>query len=209
MKISDKGIELIKSFEGLSLKAYKCLATEKYYTIGYGHYGSDVKANQTITKEKALELLKSDVAKFESKVNKYQNVYNFNQNQYDALMSFCYNVGNIDQLTANGTRTIDKISSCILLYNKSGGKVVSGLTTRRKKEKALFDTAVENSDKYFAKYTGTSISIVDALTSLGIDSSLSYRSKIASANGIAAYRGYSAQNNTLLNLLKRGLLIKP
>lgn len=69
MKISEKGIELIKSFEGFSPVACKCLPSEKYYTIGYGHYGADVKAGQTITKEGALELLKRDVAKIESAVN--------------------------------------------------------------------------------------------------------------------------------------------
>ena len=50
MKISKNGIELIKCFESFSPKACKCLSTEKYYTIGYGHYGADVKENQTITK---------------------------------------------------------------------------------------------------------------------------------------------------------------
>ena len=140
MKISKNGIELIKCFESFSPKACKCLATEKYYTIGYGHYGADVKENQTITKAQAEELLQKDLEKFEQKVNKYNNVYNFNQNQFDALVSFCYNVGNIDQLTAKGTRTIKEISEKILAYNKSGGKVINGLTNRRKKEQELFNT---------------------------------------------------------------------
>ena len=88
MKISKNGIELIKCFESFSSKACKCLASEKYYTIGYGHYGADVKENQTITKEQAEDLLQKDLEKFEQKVNKYNNVYNFNQNQFDALVSF-------------------------------------------------------------------------------------------------------------------------
>ena len=100
MKISKNGIELIKCFESFSPKACKCLSTEKYYTIGYGHYGADVKEKQAITKQQAEELLQKDLEKFEQKVNKYNNVYNFNQNQFDSLVSFCYNVGNIDQLTA-------------------------------------------------------------------------------------------------------------
>ena len=141
MKTSKNGIELIKCFESFSAKACKCLATEKYYTIGYGHYGSDVKENQTITKVQAEELLQKDLEKFEQKVNKYNNVYNFNQNQFDALVSFCYNVGNIDQLTAKGTRTIKEISEKILAYNKSGGKIINGLTNRRKKEQELFNTS--------------------------------------------------------------------
>ena len=140
MKTSKNGIELIKCFESFSSKACKCLSTEKYYTIGYGHYGADVKENQTITKEQAEELLQKDLEKFEQKVNKYNSVYNFNQNQFDSLVSFCYNVGNIDQLTAKGTRTIKEISEKILAYNKSGGKVINGLTNRRKKEQELFNT---------------------------------------------------------------------
>ena len=61
MKISKDGIELIKSYEGLRLKAYKPVATEKYYTIGYGHYGADVDADMVITKEQANLYLYKDV----------------------------------------------------------------------------------------------------------------------------------------------------
>ena len=96
MKISEKGLELIKTFEGLRLSSYKALSAEKYYTIGYGHYGSDVSKDMIITESQAEELLKKDVEKFEDKVNKYSN-YSFNQNQFDALVSFAYNIGNIDQ----------------------------------------------------------------------------------------------------------------
>ena len=139
MKISAEGLALIKSFEGCKLTAYKAVSTEKYYTIGYGHYGADVKKGMKITQAQADAYLVSDLAKFEAKVEKYNSKYNFNENQFSALVSFAYNVGSIDQLTANGTRTIAQISAKILEYNKSGGKVLSGLTKRRKAEKALFD----------------------------------------------------------------------
>ena len=142
--ISQAGIELIKSFEGLSLKAYKCVSTEKYYTIGYGHYGADVKAGQTITKKQAEDLLKQDVQRFVNHVNKYMCIYNFNQNQFDALVSFAYNIGNIKQLTASGTRSISQISASIPLYNKSGGRVLNGLVRRRKKEQELFNKKATN-----------------------------------------------------------------
>ena len=95
MKTSDNGIEFIKSFEGFSPKSCKCVESEKYYTIGYGHYGKDVAENDTITKYAATKLLKKDVESVERKVDKYDSIYNFNQNQFDALVSFCYNVGNI------------------------------------------------------------------------------------------------------------------
>ena len=141
MKISKNGINLIKQFEGLRLEAYKCDPSEKFYTIGYGHYG--VAANLVITQEHADALLINDIRKYEIKVNKYLSTYHFNQNQFDALVSFCYNIGNIDQLTANGTRTISVISSKMLEYNKSGGKVLAGLTKRRKAEQELFNTPVK------------------------------------------------------------------
>lgn len=141
--LSANGLNLIKSFEGCKLTAYKCVPTEKYYTIGYGHYGSDVKAGMTITLKRAEELLLQDCQKFVNHVNSYMDNYNFNQNQFDALVSFAYNIGSIKQLTANGTRTTAQISTKITTYNKSGGKVLKGLVKRRAKEKALFDTPIK------------------------------------------------------------------
>ena len=89
------------------------------------------------------------------KVNKYNEVYNFNQNQFDALVSFAFNVGSINQLTASGTRTLEQISSKITAYNKSGGRVIAGLVKRRAKEKELFDTptstTVKKSNEEIAK----------------------------------------------------------
>ena len=144
MKISENGIALIKKFESCKLTAYKATSTEKYYTIGWGHYGSDVTKGMKITQAQADAYLVSDLAKFETKVNKYQAKYNFNQNQYDALMSFAYNIGSIDGLTANGTRTIAQISAKFGSYNTQKGKVLAGLTKRRAAEKKLFNTAVKN-----------------------------------------------------------------
>jgi GH24 family phage-related lysozyme (muramidase) len=141
MKISAEGLALIKSFEGCKLTAYKAVSTEKYYTIGYGHYGADVKKGMKITQAQADAYLVSDLAKFEAKVEKYNSKYHFNVNQFSALVSFAYNVGNIDGLTSNGTRTIAQISAKFTAYNKSGGKVLAGLTKRRNAEKALFDKA--------------------------------------------------------------------
>lgn len=142
MTISKKGIELIKLFEGFRGKAYKAVSTEKCYTIGYGHYGSDIKRGQTITAAQGEQLLTNDLKKFEAKVNEYSNRYNFNQNEFDALVSFAFNIGSIDQLTDNGKRTRADIRAHWLEYNKSGGKVIKGLTTRRTKELELFNTPV-------------------------------------------------------------------
>jgi GH24 family phage-related lysozyme (muramidase) len=79
------------------------------------------------------------IKKYTPLVNKYDNIYHWNQNQFDALLSFCYNIGSIDQLTAHGKRSISEISQSILLYNKGGGKVLKGLVRRREFEKNLFD----------------------------------------------------------------------
>lgn len=145
--LSKNGLNLIKSFEGCKLTAYKCLPTEKYYTIGYGHYGSDVTAGMKITDEQAEELLVQDCKKAIKNVNSFMSKYNFNQNQFDALVSFAFNVGSINQLTASGTRTLEQISSKITAYNKSGGRVIAGLVKRREKEKELFDTPTSTTVK--------------------------------------------------------------
>lgn len=215
MKINKLGLDLIKSFESCKLTAYKAVSTEKYYTIGWGHYGADVKKGQKITQAQADALLVSDLAKYEAKVEKYQKKYNFNENQFSALVSFAYNIGSIDQLTANGTRTIAQISAKIPEYNKSGGKVLSGLTKRRNAEKTLFNKAVTVSTPkattsvYYPKYNGTSGSITVALSAVGEkDYSLAHRKKIATANKISGYIGTATQNTTMLNLLKQGKLIK-
>ena len=142
MKTSSKGLELIKKFEGCRLTAYKCPAG--VLTIGYGHTGSDVKEGMKISQKKAETLLKKDLEKFEKHVSTYEKKYNWNQNQFDAMVSFAYNVGSIYQLTNNGTRTIEQISAKITAYNKAAGKVLEGLVRRRAEEKKLFDTPVKS-----------------------------------------------------------------
>lgn len=138
-RTTQEGLTLLKQFEGCKLKAYKVVSTEKYYTIGYGHYGSDVKENMTITQEQADKILIEDLKKFEKVVNKYMSRYNFNQHQFNALVCFAYNIGNIDGLTKNGSRTIKGISDAMVLYNKCNGKVLNGLVKRRKAEQKLFN----------------------------------------------------------------------
>ena len=209
MKISKAGIDFIIGFEGFSAKACKCVSTEKYYTIGYGHYGSDVKKDDTITKEEARKLLEADLLSFEKKVSKYDSKYDFNQNEFDALVSFAYNVGNIDQLTAKGTRTRDKIAECMLRYNKSGGIVLNGLTKRREAERKLFLTNVSTSN-YYPKYIGSSSNIDIVLKSIGVGSkyigSWTCRKPIATNNGILNYTGTIEQNLKLISLAKSGKL---
>ena len=139
MKTSENGINLIKKLEGLRLAAYQCAAG--VWTIGYGHT-SGVQATNVITQEKAEEYLKTDLEKYEKNVEKYNAKYSWNQNEFDALVSFAYNIGSIDKLTANGTRERSTIAEKMLLYNKAGGEELAGLTKRRKAEQELFLTKV-------------------------------------------------------------------
>lgn len=209
MKISDNGLTLIKSFESCKLKAYKCVSTEKYYTIGWGHYGADVKSDMVITQEQADSMLVSDIKKFEKYVN--ATGLKLNQNQFDALVSFTYNCGNANLKKLITNRTLQDISDALLLYNKSGGKAFAGLVRRREAEKKLFDTPIATKDNitYYPKCTCASCSIIDLLKRINVDSSFSNRKKIAIANGIADYKGLNYQNLKLSNLLKKGELIKP
>lgn len=142
-KLGYEGLSLIKSFEGCRLTAYKAVPTETYYTIGWGHYGPDVKKGMTITQQRADELLKQDTEGSVACVNdpKYCPITDkLNQNQFDALVSFTFNcgAGNLKTLCAN--RTAEQIAEKMLAYNKAGGKVLAGLVRRRKAEQELFNT---------------------------------------------------------------------
>ena len=156
MKINNAGLKLIKSFEGCRLTAYKAVPTEKYYTIGWGHYGSDVSKDEKWTQKQADEQLKKDLVKYENYVDKYVS-FALNENQFSALVSFCYNFGpgNLKKLVEG--RSIKQIAAAIPQYNKSGGKVLAGLTRRRNAEVKLFNTSVSKSTKY--KVTASALNI--------------------------------------------------
>ena len=147
MKISENGLKLIKKFEGCRLTAYQDAVG--VWTIGYGTTNADKAITGTviskglrISQETADEWLRKSIdSKYAPKVDKYSS-YKWNQNEFDALVSFAYNIGSIDGLTAQGSRTRAEISHMILAYNKAGGKVLAGLTKRRQEERALFLTPV-------------------------------------------------------------------
>ena len=139
MKISQNGINLVKRFEGCRLIAYKPVAAEKYWTIGYGHYGPDVQKGQKITQGKAEQLLKSDLVRYENNVMKFNAKYHWNQNEFDALVSFAYNTGSMDKLVKNGKRSRVEIAEKILEYNNGAdGEELGGLKKRRQAERELF-----------------------------------------------------------------------
>jgi len=148
MRLDSKGYDLIKTFEGLSLKPYLCSA--KVPTIGYGNtfYTNGVKVKMSdapITQEKANEMLKVIADSFALKVSKIVPS-GLTQNQFNALVSFAFNLG-VQALTNSTLLRLVKINPNdgniakeFLRWNKAGGKVVDGLTKRRIKESALYFT---------------------------------------------------------------------
>ena len=135
---------MVKEFEGCYLEAYQ--DEVNVWTIGYGITSSD-KAITGKTIKKGMKISKATAEKrlveslnriYLPKVMKYQDRYHFNSSQIDALVSFAYNIGNIDQLTGYGTRSIALIESRMLLYNKAGGKTLNGLSRRRQAELKMF-----------------------------------------------------------------------
>jgi GH24 family phage-related lysozyme (muramidase) len=146
MKISENGIQLLKQFEGCKLTAYK--DSVGIWNIGYGTTNGD-KAITGVTICEGLKITQKDAdnwlektvnQKYAKKVMMYDSIYHWNQNQFDALCCFAYNIGSIDQLVQTGSRSIKEISEKFLAHNKAGGKELPGLTKRRRAEKALFDT---------------------------------------------------------------------
>lgn len=140
MKTSQKGLQLIKQHEGCRLTAYKCPAG--VLTIGYGHTGTDVVAGMVITAIQAEELLKKDIQWAETAVN--QEGLNITQNQFDALVSFTYNVGarNFKNSTLLKMIKVNPLSINIRTefarWNKAKGSTLPGLVTRRKAEAELY-----------------------------------------------------------------------
>ena len=137
--MNELGLRIIKNFESCRLRAYKPVPTEKAYTIGWGHYG--VSAGTVWTQKQADEQLVKDLVKYEKYVNDLHR--DFNENERAALISFCYNCGPASLRSLCRNRTNEQIGEALLLYNKAGGKVLAGLTKRRKAERELFFTPVE------------------------------------------------------------------
>jgi GH24 family phage-related lysozyme (muramidase) len=155
MHISNNGLNIIKHFEGCRLTAYLCPAGVP--TIGYGHTAG-VKLGMKITQAQADEYLKQDMKIYEDHVNRIVK-HKLTQNQFDALVSFCYNcgAGNLQKLVKN--RTLQQIADTLPLYNKGGGKVLAGLVRRRKMERELFlkDMPKPNTQKYMVTAWGLNV----------------------------------------------------
>ena len=141
MRLSADGIELIKRHEGLRLKAYRCPADVP--TIGYGST-LGVQMGDEITQAQAVELLMADIERFEDAVDRLVEVP-INQHQYDALVSFAFNLGS----GALGGSTLlrklnagdyDGAAAEFDRWVNAGGRPLPGLVKRRAQERALFET---------------------------------------------------------------------
>jgi lysozyme len=141
--LSKEGLDLIKSFEGLSLKAYPDPGTGgKPWTVGYGHTGSDVAPGLIITEAKAVELLRKDVARFEAGVRDLAGEHG-TQHMFDALVSFAFNCGLGNLKTSTLLRKHNEgdyagAKAEFSKWNHAGGKILAGLTRRRAAEAALY-----------------------------------------------------------------------
>ena len=149
-KVSKVGLDLIKKYEGLYLNAY--LDPIGLPTIGYGttkwENGKAVKLGETITKDEAARILEKQVNEHASNIYKYVTV-NLNQNQFDALASFCYNLGSnilakdpalVSYINKGDSNNVARVMK---LYNKANGKTLEGLLKRRTEEATLYLKGVE------------------------------------------------------------------
>ena len=138
-QLSQRGVDLIKSFEGLELAAYKDAVG--ILTIGYGSTGAHVTPGLTITPAQAEKLLRDDLTRFEACVEKA--VPGLSDNRFAACVSLAFNIGcsafegsSVCRLARAGDHGAAQRS--FALWNKAGGRVLAGLTRRRAAEAELY-----------------------------------------------------------------------
>ncbi len=146
MKVSDKLIKLLRHHEGVRNKPYQCPA--KLWTVGIGHLIGDGKTlppewNRTFTNEEIDAILKRDLNRFELGVHKMLPNVPLRQHEFDALVSFCFNLGlgcfqrsTIRQALLRGDK--EQAMESLVKYCRAGGKILKGLQKRRLDEKQLF-----------------------------------------------------------------------
>ena len=214
MKIDKYGEKLIKQFESCKLTAYKVDNAEKYYTIGWGHYGADVKKDMKISKEKANELFRNDIKYFETCVSSCLKV-KITQSMFNALVSFTYNVGfsafkNSTLLKYVNKSQFKKASKEFKKWNKCGGKVLKGLVNRRKLEQVEFERQglapshiIINAYKIPSLRGYKGLSLVEGLKKYKYRSDFGYRSEVWEKLGYKEnYKGSTRQNLLMLKKLK-------
>jgi lysozyme len=148
VNVSERGIKLIKHHEGVRNRPYRCPAG--LWTVGVGHLIGDGKSlpeswNRLFTKEEIDGILKRDLRRFELGVHKMLPNMPLRQSEFDALVSFCFNLGlgcfqrsTIRQALLRGDKKAAMES--LVKYCRAGGKILRGLQIRRLDEKALFES---------------------------------------------------------------------
>ena len=148
MNVSKAGIALIKHHEGVRSRPYRCPAN--LWTVGVGHLIGDGKLlpdsyNRTFSQEEIDGILKSDLRRFELGVHKMLPNVPLRQHEFDAIISFCFNLGlgafqrsTLRQALLRGDKKAAMES--LVKYCRAGGKILKGLQTRRLDEKALFES---------------------------------------------------------------------
>ena len=147
MQLSSNGFRLLGELEGIVLKPYKDSVGIPTIGIGSTYYEDGTKvrmADKPITTERAMQLAKNVVKSFEAKVNEVI-LLPMTQNQFDSMVLLCYNIGESGFARSSVARHFNKgnlqeAADSFLLWNKAGGRVLRGLTNRRKKERELFLT---------------------------------------------------------------------
>jgi lysozyme len=147
VNVSKAGIALIKHHEGVRSRPYRCAAN--LWTCGVGHLIGDGKSlpdswNRTFSQEEIDGILKSDLRRFELGVHKMLPNVPLRQHEFDAIISFCFNLGlgcfqrsTIRQALLRGDKT--QAMESLVKYCRAGGKILRGLQIRRLDERALFE----------------------------------------------------------------------
>jgi lysozyme len=140
MKISEAGVEFVKQFEGFSATPYPDPVGKN--TIGYGHLIKPGETFDTVTENQAIQLLGQDLLWAESVVNRAVLV-TLNQNQFDALVDFVFNVGSANfhnslMLSNLNQGDFDSAADEFKFWDHSGGVEIEGLERRREAERVLF-----------------------------------------------------------------------
>jgi lysozyme len=147
-RINAAGLNLVKTFEGVRLTAYRCPAG--VWTIGYGHTGPDVKPGQRITEAEAEALLRGDLDRFECGVTKAIGDVQTTDNQFSAMVSLAFNIGMGDPkqgvsgfllstvLRQHRAGNTQRAAAAFLLWVKANGRTLKGLIRRRSAERTLY-----------------------------------------------------------------------
>ena len=167
MNISDKALNLIKRFEGFRAKPYLCPGD--VWTIGYGTTKGVTPSSPPVTKAQAEIMLRDDVKRFEEAVRNAVNVP-LNQHQFDALVSFTYNLGESALRRSTLLKVLnqgdyEEAANQFKRWNKADGKVLKGLVRRRKAESEMFLKPLTQSRTLAASTAGTGFTVGTA----GID----------------------------------------